>query len=411
MVRTVRDAWPSLSDRGAVLMRQGARIVLDPGAAWLEELHAAALSGHRMGSIAGDPVLAEGTKRTNLANLLHWASANVQRPGQRVPPALGPEALSTARDLVRRGLDNDALDSYRTAQSVAWRRWMEICFQLTDDAAELRELLEVSSLSISTFLDDTIAALVEQMDTERDDLRGGTHAERRAAVALLLEGAPIRRAWAETRLGYRFAGVHTALVVWGTAGTVSEELESAAETLMKASGADRRLTVVASAEGLWLWLPVPSPATAQLAQGLAGHPRVRVAVGRSGDDLEGFRRSHLDAGLTQQMMARLAPDRQVAAFRDVQLVSLLTQDTTRAEEFITDTLGDLAAAEPGLRHLVLTFVREQCNATRTATRLYTHRNTVLRRLALADELLPSPLAENVVHVAAALEALAWRGGS
>ncbi len=411
MVRTVHDAWPRLSDRGTELMRQGARIALDPEPDWIEELHAAALSGHRMGPIAGDPVLAEGTKRTNLANLLHWASANVQHPGQRVPPALGPEALSTARDLVRRGLDNDALDSYRTAQSVAWRRWMEICFGLTEDPEELRELLDVSSLSISSFLDDTIAAIVERMDTERDDLRGGTHAERRAAVALLLEGAPIHRARAETRLGYRFAGVHTALVVWGSAGTTSEELESAAETLMKASGAHRRLTVVASAEALWLWLPVPAPATARLATGLAGHPRVRVAVGRSGRGLEGFRRSHLDAGLAQQLLARLAPGRQIAAFRDVQLVSLLTQDAARAEEFIADTLGELARAEPALRDLVLTFVREQCNATRTAARLYTHRNTVLRRLALAEELLPQPLADNVVHVAAALEAMAWRGGS
>ena len=49
------------------------------------------------------------------------------------------------------------------------------------------------------------------------------------------------------------------------------------------------------------------------------------------------------------------------------------------------------------------------NTSRTAERLYTHRNTVLRRLARADELLPCPLAENVVSVAAALEVLRWRG--
>jgi hypothetical protein len=34
---------------------------------------------------------------------------------------------------------------------------------------------------------------------------------------------------------------------------------------------------------------------------------------------------------------------------------------------------------------------------------------VLRRLARADELLPRPLAENVLGVAAALEVLRWRG--
>ncbi|WP_412175202.1 helix-turn-helix domain-containing protein [Kitasatospora griseola] len=36
---------------------------------------------------------------------------------------------------------------------------------------------------------------------------------------------------------------------------------------------------------------------------------------------------------------------------------------------------------------------QQCNATRAATRLFTHRNTLLRRLAHADALLPRPSGE------------------
>ncbi len=60
---------------------------------------------------------------------------------------------------------------------------------------------------------------------------------------------------------------------------------------------------------------------------------------------------------------------------------------------------------------MLTYVRELGSTSRTAQRLYTHRNTVLRRLARADELLPRPLAENAVAVAAALEVLRWRGES
>jgi DNA-binding PucR family transcriptional regulator len=58
---------------------------------------------------------------------------------------------------------------------------------------------------------------------------------------------------------------------------------------------------------------------------------------------------------------------------------------------------------------VLSFVTEQCNASRAATRLYTHRNTLLRRLARADEMLPQPLQTNSVHIAVALEALRWQG--
>ena len=172
-----------------------------------------------MRPVAEDPVLAAATRRANLANLLHWAAANVQHPGRRVPANTGPEVLEAARDLVRRGLDESALDSYRTAQSVAWRRWMEICFELTDDPAQLRELLDVSALSIATFIDDTVAAVSERMRAERDELTRGAHAERRATVTLLLEGAPISRARAEAQLGYGLTGPHTAAIVWSRSGS------------------------------------------------------------------------------------------------------------------------------------------------------------------------------------------------
>jgi DNA-binding PucR family transcriptional regulator len=158
-----------------------------------------------------------------------------------------------------------------------------------------------------------------------------------------------------------------------------------------------------------------------------------VAVGRPGRDVDGFRRSHLDAATTQRMVARLQEDPaaprhsqarsgtlqrghsgrpvplQVACYEDVQLVAVLTAEPTQADEFLADTLGDLLHADPDTQQAVRTYVRELGSTSRTAERLYTHRNTVLRRLARADELLPRPLAENVVGVAAALEVLRWRG--
>jgi DNA-binding PucR family transcriptional regulator len=91
------------------------------------------------------------------------------------------------------------------------------------------------------------------------------------------------------------------------------------------------------------------------------------------------------------------------------LVALLTGEPTQAEEFLADTLGRLLHADRETQEVVRTYVREQCNTSRTAERLYTHRNTVLRRLARAEELLPRPLADDVVSVAAALEVLRWRG--
>ncbi|SFS97506.1 PucR family transcriptional regulator [Saccharopolyspora flava] len=409
MVHNAASEWPSLSPRARELFRRGAEIALNPHAEWVEELHAAALGGARVRLVAEDPALAAATRRANLANLLHWAAANVQNPGRRVPANTGSELLEAARDLVRRGLDETALDSYRTAQNVAWRRWIEIVFELTDDPGDLRELLDVSAVSIGTFIDDTVTAVSERMQHERDELTRGAHAERRAAVTLLLEGAPIGRARAENQLGYRLAGPHTAAIVW-SAASGSEHLEAAAEAVMRAAGADHRLNVIASAAAMWVWLPVATPpSAAELTARLVDHPDVHVAVGRPGNGVEGFRRSHLDAATTQRMLARLTSPQQVARYQDVQLVSLLTSEPTQTEEFLADTLGDLQHADADTRAAVLTYVRELGSTTRTAELLYTHRNTVLRRLARADDLLPRPLTENALAVAAALETLHWRG--
>jgi DNA-binding PucR family transcriptional regulator len=108
------------------------------------------------------------------------------------------------------------------------------------------------------------------------------------------------------------------------------------------------------------------------------------------------------------MLARLTSPRRFASYQDIQLVALLTTDPNRAQEFLDDTLGKLRNAEEEIREVVLTYVQELGSTTRTAERLYTHRNTVIRRLARADELLPRPLAENALDVAAALETLKWQ---
>jgi DNA-binding PucR family transcriptional regulator len=89
---------------------------------------------------------------------------------------------------------------------------------------------------------------------------------------------------------------------------------------------------------------------------------------------------------------------------------LITQNPNAASEFITSTLGDLESASPELQTTLLTFINEQCNASRAAKRLFTHRNTLLRRIESAQRLLPRPLGHTSVHVAVALEALQWRGG-
>jgi DNA-binding PucR family transcriptional regulator len=407
--------WERPSKRVCELMQQGAKMVLDaPEDPPLNELNKATLTPEYMQSIASDPVLAEAVRRSNRSNRLHWAAANISHPGEPVPPNLGPESLTIARYLVRRGLDEStAVDAYRIGQNVAWRAWMQIAFVLTSNLDELRELLDVSARSIASFIDETLAGIYRQLQIERDELTRGSQAEHREIVALILDGAPITRQHAENRLGYRFGQRHTAAVIWGDdSNTNLADLDRAVEAMARNADGRRPLSVLAGAATRWMWLPgADGPDLASVASALSQLPGVRIAVGPTAAGIEGFRRSHFDAITTQRMVVRLGSSQRVVNFSDVELIALITADPERADRFIKNTLGDFESADADLQRTVLTFVREQCNASRAAARLFTHRNTLLRRLARADELLPQPLKDTSVHVAVALEALRWRGAA
>ena len=392
--------WERPSPRVAELIRTGASALLAAPDELFDEVDAALLSDPDS-PIAADPVLAAAIRRGNRANLVHWAAENVREPGAPVKPLLDAEQLSTARDLVRRGLDATALEFYRLGQNVGWRRWMDLGFELTSDADELREFLDVSSRSIFSYVDTVIAAVAEQIEREREELTRGTHAQRLEIVSLLLEGAPIALQRASTRLGYDLERSHTAAIVWSDEPDADAgDLEQAAESIGRAAGA-RPLTVTASASSLWVWVPAP----VTMHQPLDG---VRVALGPLAAGMAGFRRSHLDALATQRLMVRTS-GLGLARYEDVQAVTLATQDEERADEFVRRTLGDLLTAPPELRETARVYLREGSSATRAARALFTHRNTVVGRLARVHELLPEPLDGRSLHVALALEIVHWRG--
>src|SRR4051794_24278278 len=241
-----RITWEPPSERVAALIRAGAEALLQEPAALFDQVDDAVL-GATPSRLSSDPAITAATVATNHANILHWANANVRRPGAHVPANLSPAILDLARDIVRRGLDETTLNTYRIGQNVAWRAWMTLAFSLTEDPGELRELLDVTARSIFAFVDETVEGIQELIDREREQLTGGTHAERLETVNLILEGAPITSARAGERLRYELAGVHTAAVVWtdhdlGGGGM----LEQAADALARSAGARRAFTVAAS---------------------------------------------------------------------------------------------------------------------------------------------------------------------
>ncbi len=401
--------WPAPSPRVRELLRRGAEHVLNAPAEWLEEIDLAGLTPRSMEGLAGDPVLMSASRRAARFSLIHWARANIENPGEPVPPYMPADELSVARELLRRGKTELLFNASRAAQATAWQHWMGIAFELTSDPQELRSLLDVSSRSIADYIDAGLEILNEFLRREREARAQDSHVERRELVAAIIEGAGANPSQASRQLGYGLEQTHHAAVIWSEeADTELAHLESAAAALLRSAGNRPSLSVIANAATLWVWVAAQQPLDPLALQAsIKPLPGVRLAMGNGGPGVEGFRRAHLDALTAQRVLGRLQSPARVVSFDSLRLVALMTRDPKANQRFVAHTLGPLATAPAVLRRSLLTFLACGSNATLAAQRLHTHRNTLLRRLARAEELLPRPLADNRIHVAAALEALNW----
>ncbi len=88
------------------------------------------------------------------------------------------------------------------------------------------------------------------------------------------------------------------------------------------------------------------------------------------------------------------------------VTALAAHDPRTASESIAATLGPLAGDEPAsdrLRETLRVYLEEADNPPRTAARLYTHRNTVLKRIARATDLRGYLPGERRLALALAIE--------
>lgn len=392
------------------LIRRGAEAVLNAPASWFDEIDEAAFAASDMQAMAEDPVLRTSVIRHTHRLLLHWAAANVAEPGEPVPP-LVDDLREAARLMVYRGHTEAIVDAYRLGQNVVWRRWMKIAFSLTSNIDDLAIMLDITAASVGSFVDATITALTAQITDEREQFLRGREAKKLEAVSVLLNGGQADLPSAELVLGYRLNQVHTAIVVWTTdASPRLSELERAADDVSDHLGATSMVRVVASPGAVWAWLSaIDMGQLRNLGSVIGMDSSWKIAVGSHAHGLDGFRTSHLDAVVTQRMMARMDTPHVVATFGDVEGILLLTAFPDRADRFVANTLGPLDNAHPELCESVRAYLSHQCNASKAADSLYTHRNTVLRRIKHADELLPRTIEDNGLNIAMALEIKHWRG--
>ncbi|UXY54070.1 PucR family transcriptional regulator [Pseudomonas tohonis] len=390
-------------------MRKGAEIAQALPPEWIERLNQALFSSPEDAELLEDPVILAACRRANRAEMLHWAHANLQRPGEPVEPYVSADMVDTAKELARRGLSELLMNVARSTQNAAWDMWMKMAFGLTRDPVVLEEFLEVSSRSISAFIDGNMRVVTQIILEEKNAQAHDDPVDKRTLVSRLLDGRDVDTEQFSRRLGYSLFQKHHACLIWSEIADADiHPLEGMARALAQLTGTLAPLIVFAGPATLWVWMSAARPLDLSALQDAAQQfPKVRAAIGSPATGVNGFRRSHLEALTTQRLMGRLAGAPAVATIDQVRMVSLMTQDLRAARQFVLSTLGRLATEPRGLQHSLHAFLANGCNITQTAEVLGTHRNTLLRRLERAQDLLPVPLADHRIQIAAALELVIW----
>lgn len=355
---------------------------------------------HGNAALLSDASLLAEDRELNRADLVQWLTSNIQHPGHRVAPYVGPRSSAYISDLVSRGIVPDYVAGWRAALSVGWRRWVEISIANCSDPDVLAEVLDVSAHSIVQYALDSVAMLRE---LSLATAMGNADAQALAMIQLIVEGSPMPQDLVEERLSYRMKREHVAIILWTDAPEQESALDEAVAALRAETQAGAMLVARASVASRWIWLSGSNyPAPQRIEAVLAETDGVRAAVGRPGLGLEAFRSSHQDALAAHVMLTRLESDRRFTLYSDVELIDSLTKDRTSARRFVGMTLGALTDAEKELREALLAYVQCGFNASRTASKLYLHRNTVERRVSKANELSTVKVEDNPTHVGAAL---------
>ncbi|NEW37838.1 PucR family transcriptional regulator [Nocardia cyriacigeorgica] len=396
----MEQLWPLPDREVAEAIRSVCQRLLQDTDALAEAIAGAALVVQYGPDLLPDASLVEGDRLLNRSDLVQWLTSNIQHPGQRVEPYIGPGIAAYISDLVSRGIAPDFAGGWRAALGIGWRRWLEECVAHCTDPALLVAVLDVSGTSLVQYALDSVTALRE---ASLAAAMGNADADAIALIQMIASGARVTEDLAEGRLRYRMSRSHVGLVLWTDNPQQAGALDEVVAAVRAASSEGSALVARASATSRWIWLSGAAAPDLHHVEKVVSKPEdVRAAVGRPGRGLEGFRSTHQDALAAQAMIIRLGSARRFTAYADVELIDTLTKDRAGAQRFVTKTLGPLAEADEALRQALLTYVQCGFNTTRAAANLYAHRNTVERRVSRANELSVVKVEDNPTHVAAAL---------
>lgn len=365
-----------------------------------------------LASLSDEHALLGDTEASCTGNL----SQIVEMLSTGTPPdeVLVPEpALLYAQGLVQRRIPLAVLlRAYRLGHAYFWGIAQGSLRQDIEDEAALLYSVEAASNFMFEYIDGVSDQLVSAYQVERDRWVRSAAAIRAETVRQIIDGEVDQERAASSRLGYELRRHHVALILSFDPDHAHENgaLEREAVEAAAILGCGDPLLVPAGAAVLWAWCGTFKPtAPNALARVEAHRPHagIRMAIGRPGYGLEGFRVSHIEAGHAARFWALdgAFTGGGTTSYRTVEVVSLLAADIERARRFVHTELGPLAEQSEtaaAMRSTLLGFLAHGGSHVRAAQELHMHQNTVYNRVRRAEELIGAPVSARRVELQTAL---------
>ena len=390
--------WRTPSPRAQEIIRAATSALIADPTELFETVDAAVLASQPRSTLA-DPELTEAIRTSNRSNLVHWATANLGAPGLPVLPNRAEETLGLARIIARRGIEDTSRVAYSAGQNAVWTVWMTTVFSVTDDPAELHEVLDISARSTFAFVEGMLELLRREIERERGQVLSAENLQRLSVITRLIDGGFSARLVRELRYAVDLYA-QTAVVLTLPAG--SERLLAWVEevaTTLSPRLRRRPLSVVVDAGTVWAWFPsdlLEERLDLVLGETLAARApaQARAAVGPTLAGFDGFR------ALRDAQAAAEVAHEPVVTYAEVILATLVRGEPDRARAFISSRIGGLDREE---RELLRAYLAARGSPTRAAAATYSHRNTVIERIRRMEPRLGAPLRGGELELALALE--------
>jgi hypothetical protein len=361
----------------------------------------------------------EASVAENIVTVVHALRYGIDVGGIEAPVS----AVEYARRLAQRNVDAAALvRAYRVGQARFVRLFLEELDRQADgdriDSGTTTRAVE----QISEYIDQVVGRLLPVYEQERTGWLQNRSAMLASRVRSVLDGGRVDVDRLQTQLGYRLRQNHLGLILWVDAQHADVDplriLHDLADALARAAGsADAPLFVLCDDASAWAWLPLgtgDAPSPVDLAAIVTKAPApTSAAVGVAGNGVEGFRRTHRQAGSAQAVALAAGPIRApVTPFAEVAPIAMMCADVDSLRDWVRETLGALALASErneGLRETARIFLHTGGSYTATTDQLFLHRNTVQYRIRQAEELRGRSLGEARLDAELALLACHWLG--